>query len=128
MSFPGHPERLVQTHVNREVTRVAYGIAVTTLAGLRIAEALGHGGWIGKQVRHTVDIAKVCFNRANCDHARRDLPVGGPTLKRERTYRSGRQSRVPAENSGDVPATQNAVGKRAGVAQKLLTTTKRQTH
>src|SRR6185503_5829809 len=128
MSFPGHPERLMQTHVNREVTREAQSIPVTALTGLRIAETLSHGVWIGKQVRHTIDVAKVGFNRANGDHAGRDLPVGGPTLKRERTCRTGRQSRVPTENSGDIPAAQNAVGNRAGVAQKLLATAKRQTY
>src|SRR6185436_15494870 len=106
MSFPRHSERLMQSSVDREVTGVAQSIAVTALTGLRIAVALGHGVRIGKQVRHTVDISKVSFNRSNCDHSGRDLPVGGPTLKRERTRRTGRQSRVPTENSRDVPATQ----------------------
>src|ERR1041385_3108439 len=128
MSFPGHLERLMQSSIDREVTRVAQGIPVTALTGFRIAEALSHGIRIGKHVRRTVDVAKVFFNWSNCDHAGRDLPVGGPTLKRERTRRSGRQSGVPTENPGDVPAAQNAVRNLAGVAEKLLATTERQTH
>src|SRR5215213_757383 len=128
MSFPGHSERLVQTHVQTEVAGITDRVAIARFTWLRITEALVNRCWIRKEVRLTLDVTKVRFNRTNAHHARRDLPVSGPTLEGEWTRRGSRQTGVPTEDSGQVPTTEDSIRESSGVSKQLLATTKRQTN
>ena len=69
MAFPRHVECLMQTRIDREVSRLTQGIAISAFTRLRITVALENRRGIREQVWIAIHVAEMRFNRPNRNHA-----------------------------------------------------------
>src|SRR5688500_1044139 len=100
MALPRHLERLVESHVERDVARSAQHVAIANFTRTGRTEAAIHRFGIAEDVRRTF-LRRRGAHRIHPLTVRLNVPVCGPDAAIER--RLNRQSAVPTEDAGGLP-------------------------
>src|SRR5678815_4951410 len=109
MTFPGHLERLVESHVQSDVARSTEHISIAHFAWSTRSETAVSSNSVGEDIRLSVKaIARRSrFDRLNPCAIRLHVPVRGP--KTAVKWSLDRESTIPTEDSRGGPTAQHFV-------------------
>src|ERR1700741_4261612 len=125
MTFPGHLERLVETHVEGDVARSTENVSVAIFTWSSCSKTTVSSQPVSEDIRLSTKSIR-CRTRFDWFHSRAvglHVPVCGPNAAVKRSL--DWKSTVPAEDSRSGPAAQHFVHQAVGVCQESLTTAKR---
>src|ERR1041385_2979686 len=118
MTFPGHLERLVQSCIERDVSRCTQHVSITHFARSSRSEAAIRSERIAEQVR-LPRLRRRRLDRSHANAIRLHVPVRGPYTAVKRRRRD-RKTTVPTEDSGGGPTPEDFVDDAVRVRPESL--------
>src|ERR1051325_3530535 len=112
----GHGEGLTQPHVHGDIARDSEDVAVADLARNSVAEALIGEFRVGEEIRRRALLSRALFDISDSHAVALNVPVGRPLRRVE--WRLHRNSRIPAEDAGQLPAAEDGIRIARKVAQE----------